>query len=212
MNMKITTTKKNFGWSDTEAPFYHKYLVPAIESFLPPPSFGAVLDVGCGNGYFANFLIDKGYDVFGVDAAVDGIRQANKRNPGRFFVNDVEEERLPEILLNVPLKTIISMEVIEHLYSPRTFMEFMGQVLKANGGGVIILTTPYHGYMKNFAISIVGKWDYHWGPLWEGGHIKFWSEHTMKMLLEEAGFRNVQFKGVGRFPYLWRHIVCRAEI
>lgn len=204
--------KKNFGWSDITAPFYHKYLIPAIEGFLPATDAGAVLDVGCGNGYFANLLIKKGYDVYGIDIAIDGIRLANKTNPGHFFVCDVDDARLPEILLNTPIRTIITTEVVEHLYSPQAFISFMGQILKANGGGTLIITTPYHGYLKNFAISIVNKWDYHWGPLWEGGHIKFWSEQTMTRLLSEAGFENIEFKGAGRLPYLWRHIVCRAEI
>lgn len=204
--------KKNFGWSDSAAPFYHKYLLPAIEGFLPAPDAGSVLDVGCGNGYFANLLIEKGYDVYGVDIAMDGIRMANKVNPGRFFINDVDDARLPEFLLNTPIRTVVTMEVVEHLYSPQQFISFMGQILKANGGGTLIITTPYHGYLKNFAISILDKWDHHWGPLWEGGHIKFWSQQTMTSLLSAAGFRNIEFKGVGRIPYLWRHIVCRAEI
>ena len=40
------------------------------------------------------------------------------------------------------------MEVIEHLYSPRTFAAFVRSILEANGGGRFILTTPYHGYLK----------------------------------------------------------------
>lgn len=207
-----TPPRKHFGWSDETAPFYHKYLVPTIESFLPAPSKGALLDVGCGNGYFANHLIGKGYEAYGIDAAIDGIRLANKKNPGRFFVCDVDDARLPEILLNVPIRTVLAMELVEHLYSPQAFVQFMAQILRANGGGSLVITTPYHGYLKNFAISIIGKWDYHWSPLWEGGHIKFWSEPTLARLLQKAGFRNVQFKGVGRFPFLWRHIVCKAEI
>ncbi len=31
-----TVPMKNFGWNDSEAPFYHGYLLPAVESFLPP--------------------------------------------------------------------------------------------------------------------------------------------------------------------------------
>lgn len=104
------------------------------------------------------------------------------------------------------------MEVIEHLYSPRAFVDAAAALLRANGGGVLILSTPYHGYLKNLMISLLNKWDYHWGALWEGGHIKFWSRRSLGRLLAEAGFRNVRFRGVGRFPYLWRHMVLRAEI
>ena len=203
----------NFGWSDAEAPFYHQYLIPAIESFLPSPTeVGDILDIGCGNGFFANRLIDAGYNVFGVDVATDGIEIANRSNPGHFFVCAVGEGELPQALHTARIKTVVSMEVVEHLYSPRRFAEFAAEILRENGGGVFILSTPYHGYLKNLFVSLVNKWDYHWGPLWEGGHIKFWSRRTMAQLLEEAGFRNVQFRGVGRFPYLWRHMVCRAEI
>ena len=203
---------RNFGWGDDEAPFYHRYLLPAVEAFLPSPSVGAVLDIGCGNGFFANRLIERGYDAFGVDSAPDGVEIACRKHSDRFFVCSAGEEPLPEALRAVPIHTIVSMEVIEHLYSPRSFADFAAEILRSNGGGTLILSTPYHGYLKNCFISLVGKWDYHWGSLWEGGHIKFWSRRTMTTLLEEAGFRNVQFRGVGRFPYLWRHMVCRAEI
>lgn len=203
---------KNFGWSDEGAPFYHRYLLPAVESFLPAASAGAVLDVGCGNGFFANHLIGKGYNAYGMDVAPDGITIANRKNPGHFFVNDVDDSRLPAPLQGISIKTVVSMEVIEHLYSPQAFVVFMRRILEENGGGTIILSTPYHGYLKNCVISLTGKWDYHWSALWEGGHIKFWSLHSLTRLLREAGFRNVRFKGVGRCPYLWRHMVCCAEI
>ena len=103
------------------------------------------------------------------------------------------------------------MEVIEHLYSPRTFAAFVRSILEANGGGRFILTTPYHGYLKNLSIALAGKADRHYSALWEGGHIKFWSRRTLAILLREAGFRNMAFTGAGRIPYLWRHMVFSAE-
>ena len=79
------------------------------------------------------------------------------------------------------------MEVIEHLYSPRTFAAFVRSILEANGGGRFILTTPYHGYLKNLSIALAGKADRHYSALWEGGHIKFWSRRTLAILLREPG-------------------------
>ena len=104
------------------------------------------------------------------------------------------------------------MEVIEHLYSPRTFAAFVRSILEANGGGRFILTTPYHGYLKNLSIALTGKADRHYSALWEGGHIKFWSRRTLAILLREAGFRNMAFTGAGRIPYLWRHMVAGGAV
>ena len=118
---------------------------------------------------------------------------------------------LPPELRKIPFRTVISMEVIEHLHSPRTFAAFVRSILEANGGGRFILTTPYHGYLKNLSIALAGKADRHYSALWEGGHIKFWSRRTLAILLREAGFRNMAFTGAGRIPYLWRHMVFSAE-
>jgi hypothetical protein len=77
--------------------------------------------------------------------------------------------------------------------------------------GYLVLTTPYHGYFKNLVLSILGKWDAHLSPLWEGGHIKFWSRATLTRLLAEANFEVIDFAGVGRVPYLWKSMVLVAR-
>lgn len=209
----MATDYSEFGWSDAQPAFYHELLCKYIERLLPADGT-PILDVGCGNGFTANYLAGKGYDVYGIDASRQGIAIANRTgggNPGRFFVCDVTTGELPPELRKIPFRTVISMEVIEHLYSPRTFAAFVRSILEANGGGRFILTTPYHGYLKNLSIALAGKADRHYSALWEGGHIKFWSRRTLAILLREAGFRNMAFTGTGRIPYLWRHMVFSAE-
>lgn len=209
----MATSYNEFGWSDAQPVFYHKFLCKYIERLLPADG-SPILDVGCGNGFVANYLAGKGYNVYGIDASQQGIAIANRTgggNSGRFFVCDVMTGELPPELLKIPFKTVISMEVIEHLYSPRTFVAFVRKILEANGGGRFILSTPYHGYLKNLSIAAAGKMDRHYSALWEGGHIKFWSRRTLAILLGEAGFRDMAFIGAGRIPYLWRHMVFSAE-
>jgi len=75
----------------------------------------------------------------------------------------------------------------------------------------LVISTPYHGYIKNLALSVFDKWDSHHTPLWHGGHIKFWSRKTLTQLLEDNGFKVIGFSGVGRIPYLWKSMILIAK-
>jgi hypothetical protein len=76
----------------------------------------------------------------------------------------------------------------------------------------VIISTPYHGYLKNIVLSITGAMDKHFTVLWDGGHIKFWSRKTLTSLLEEQGFHVDKFIGCGRVPYLWKSMIIQASI
>jgi 2-polyprenyl-3-methyl-5-hydroxy-6-metoxy-1,4-benzoquinol methylase len=104
---------------------------------------------------------------------------------------------------------VVSAEVIEHLVYPRELIKSARKCLKSNG--VLILTTPYHGYVKNLALAITGKMDNHFTVLWDGGHIKFFSVNTLTKLLITEGFNNCQFEFAGRFPYLWKSMLVLAS-
>jgi 2-polyprenyl-6-hydroxyphenyl methylase/3-demethylubiquinone-9 3-methyltransferase len=93
---------------------------------------------------------------------------------------------------------ILSTEVIEHLYDPRGLLRNAHALLKP--GGIIVLTTPYHGYLKNLLLAATGKMDRHFTVLWDHGHIKFWSRKTLSEALVEAGFADIRFVGSGRVP------------
>ena len=81
-----------------------------------------------------------------------------------------------------------------------------------NRDGEIIISTPYHGYLKNLAIALTNKMDHHFTTLWDGGHIKFWSKRSLTVLLNEFGFEVTQFSGSGRLPYLWKSMFVRATL
>jgi 2-polyprenyl-3-methyl-5-hydroxy-6-metoxy-1,4-benzoquinol methylase len=205
------TTYKDYGWENAEFTCAHSFILPAIIDLLPK-SGELILDVGCGNGAIANYLIKKGYNVYGTDASVKGIHTANQINPGHFFLQDLTKDGLPEELENMPFKTIISTEVIEHLYDPRKYIAFCKNVLTKSGGGNLILSTPYNGYLKNLAIAVLDGFDQHHTVLWDGGHIKFWSYKTIKALLKEFDIEIIRFKGAGRMPYLWKSMIINAYV
>lgn len=202
---------QDYGWENNNFTCAHDYILSTLIKLLPEDG-SLILDVGCGNGAIANYLIKKGYQVYGIDASASGIQEANKINPGRFFVQDIETNSLPEELKILNFSTIISTEVIEHLYDPRKFVSFIKKKLIESGGGQIILSTPYHGYFKNLLLALTGKLDNHFTALWDGGHIKFWSRKTLACLLKEFDFEIITFYGCGRIPFLWKSMIIKARI
>ena len=196
-----------YGWNSAEALPDHAYTLPAIKQLLLGGGGLTVLDVGCGNGYIASQLAVMGYDVIGIDASEDGIAIARKAHPEvRFEVYSAYDD-LTDVVVDVDV--VVSSEVIEHLYRPKLFLENAFKVLCP--GGHIILTTPYHGYLKNLALSLFNHWDKHHTVEREGGHIKFFSERTLTRMLKVCGFDSVIFHNAGRVRWLWKSMVCRAR-
>lgn len=188
------------------------YIFEPLISILKNRKSCKILDLGCGNGSFANKLIELGFDVYGVDASESGIAIAKQKNASRFFCYDLTSDSIPVEIANIPFDIIVSTEVIEHVYSPESFMQLCSKILMSGVNKEIILSTPYHGFLKNLVLSLTNKWDEHLNPNWEGGHIKFWSENTLTKLLSNNNFRVLDFKGCGRFPFMSKSMIIHAKL
>ncbi len=67
---------------------------PALRSLVPAPLSGrTVLDAGCGSGAQAEWLLDQGAEVIGVDLSPAMVEEAARRcaGRGRFFVADLAD-------------------------------------------------------------------------------------------------------------------------
>ena len=200
---------KKYGWDSGVAPNSCNYIVPQVVSLLKELNVRRVLDLGSGNGALCFFLKKECFDVVGVECDTEGCGLASSNCPEvRFYNYGVHDN--PSLLMEneKAFDAVVSTEVIEHLFSPHLLPVYAGAVLKNNG--YLVISTPYHGYIKNLVLSVLNKWDKHWSPLWHGGHIKFWSRKTLTQLLEQNGFKVMAFYGVGRFPLLWKSMILVA--
>lgn len=166
----------------------------------------AICDLGCGNGYLAHFLSSSGYRLTGVDLSESGILQAQAAyKECEFFQAPIDQE-LPSKLGFRSFDMVLAREVIEHLYRPSDLLETASKLIRPQG--YLLLTTPYHGYFKNLILSAAGLMDRHWNPLWDGGHIKFFSVKTLTQLVKKHGFEPIKFAFFGRLPWLWKSMIC----
>ena len=190
----------------------HAYLLPAINELLSRyPEAKSVLDFGCGNGSLTSALhVSEKCRVVGVDISESGIREASAAFEGiEFMVGDLSDTSIRS-KISSKFDVIVCTEVIEHVYSPRKLVDNLCHFLSPEG--VVIVSTPYHGYLKNAVLALSGRLDGHFTALWDHGHIKFWSFDTLSRLFEERGLDVVSFRGVGRVPFLWKSMVMCGRL
>jgi 2-polyprenyl-6-hydroxyphenyl methylase/3-demethylubiquinone-9 3-methyltransferase len=192
-----------YGWTE-ETPESSSYINPVVLDLARRSGARRVLDAGCGNGELAGLLAADGFTVSGFDADAEGVAIARQRYPAvQFEVGTFDRPPREQVEL------VVATEVVEHLYAPHEFASFCFAALQP--GGTLVVSTPYHGFVKNLALSLADKWDAHHTALWHGGHIKFWSRRTLGELLSRAGFEVTGFVGVGRAPLLWKSMILIAR-
>jgi len=199
-----------YGWHTAGSVPAHDYVVPEVLRLVGTQTKTAcrVIDLGCGNGFVAGVLSRAGHQVVGIDVSEDGLNLAREAHPGVTFLRaSVYEDGLARSIGHADV--VLALEVVEHLYFPTRLFNLAFQILEPDG--LLIASTPYHGYLKNLAIALMGRWDRHWEPRWEGGHIKFFSRATLSSMLHDSGFAVEKIVGVGRVPGLWKSMIVMAR-
>jgi len=198
-----------YTYTSAKSSHIHAYLLPTLKKYLSNLDLceKRLFDLGCGNGSMANELTKKGWKITGVDASEQGIQQANINYPELNLYKGSAYDNLSDQFGTYPV--VLSLEVVEHVYAPRDYARTLFNLTEE--GGVAIISTPYHGYLKNMALSISGKMDSHFTALWDHGHIKFWSIKTLTILLQEVGFKNISFTRLGRVPPFAKTMIAYAH-
>jgi 2-polyprenyl-3-methyl-5-hydroxy-6-metoxy-1,4-benzoquinol methylase len=212
--MQTIASQYQYAYLDGESSHHHAYLLPPLLEMLSEIKRSRqqtlrVLDLGCGNGSLSHLIAQQGYEVVGVEDSEQGVTIARQTFPDCHFIQASIYE-LPFAELENSFDIVLSAEVIEHLLYPRELVRAAKKCLKPNGH--LIVTTPYHGYLKNLVLALLGKMDKHFDPLWDGGHIKFFSVSTLRELLETENSTDIEFKFSGRVPFLWKSMLCSCSI
>lgn len=193
----------DYGYQSAAATYDDQYLWKIVHQLLPAPP-RKLFELGCGNGVAAHRLAKIGYEVIAVDPSTSGIAQGKSAFPElQLFVGSAYDD-LAAIYGQFPI--VLSLEVIEHCYDPRRYVRTFFDLLEPGGLGII--STPYHSYLKNLALALSGKLDAHFTVLWDGGHIKFFSAATLTQLLLETGFEVPKIYRVGRIPPLAKSMIA----
>jgi ubiquinone/menaquinone biosynthesis C-methylase UbiE len=143
-------------WYDehlSEKDTYHeKVVLPNLLRLVDPKPGMSILDIACGQGFFAKHFLTKGASVTGVDIAPELIARAKKNAPsGTFYVSPshklsmIKDQSIDHAVITLAIQNI--KEVGE------TFQE-IARVLKSGGSLTIVMNHPA------FRIPRVSSWGY----------------------------------------------------
>ena len=163
-----------------------------------------VLDLGCGDGAFAAELAAVGARVVAVDVADEALRRARERASGAQLRRIEEGAALP--FAEDAFDVVWAGEVLEHAADVVGLLAEMRRVLR--WGGRLLVTTPYHGRVALAALALRGL-EEHFDP--RADHLRFFTARTLRAVLRQAGFADVQVDAVGGVPLLRRGLHARAS-
>jgi len=162
-------------------------------SSLPPGS--KVLDYGCGRAEFTEFLASLGFRTVGVDLSQEAIDMNRRDFPGLEFAQVNADQPAP--YEDGFFDGIWSSEVIEHVYDVNGIFAEFSRLLRV--GGKLIVTTPYHGWLKNILVITFG-FERHFNVEWQ--HIRFWTKRSLTKVASSHRLKPIVWDTVGRFRWL----------
>jgi SAM-dependent methyltransferase len=159
-----------------------------------------VLDLGCGAGGFTARLAEAGAKAVGAEIAEAAVTRARGGYPGLDF-------RLVPIGGPLPFEDssfdlVWTSEVIEHVADTAPWLSEVRRVLTP--GGRLLVTTPSHGRLR----LLLGGIERFSPPL--GDHLHLYSRRSLRSVLQELGFGEIDVRAVGGPPFVRRMLLARA--
>lgn len=123
-------------WVDVQEPTAQP-LYEAVLGALNLPAGASLLDAGCGGGLFCALAASRGHKVTGIDAAPRLLEFAQRRVPGRMFLQcDLEDLPFGD---GAHFDTVLAFNSIQYTLAPLKALGELHRVLKP--GGRLAITT-----------------------------------------------------------------------
>lgn len=145
---------------------------------------GKLLDVGCGDGFFLVFSLQRGWDVYGLDTCPGAVQAAKEKLGERVSLNTLKRASYASDFFDV----VSLFEVLEHLPNPMDHLLEIRRILQP--GGWVCLSVPNFASLERW---VFGKW---WVGLDAPRHLQQFTPESLQSFLERAGFDVVDLKSV----------------
>jgi len=147
-----------------------------------------VLDVSCGEGFFAAEIAKQGNRVTGVDALPEVSERAALAEYFSVDLNDGLGE-VVEQLHGRRFDRILLLDILEHLFDPERILKQCKDLLQEDGE--VIVSVPNVANISVRLSLLFGNFDYADRGILDRTHIRWFTRKTARQFLLDAGYRIV---------------------
>jgi glycosyltransferase involved in cell wall biosynthesis len=150
-----------------------------------------VLDIGCGEGFFAQNLVKEGNKVTGIDLL------PQPRHPEvfvKYFHADLDQgldQALPA-LGNSEFDRVLLQDVLEHVRSPMRLLKDCHRLLNAQG--LLLVSVPNVANITVRLSLLFGRFEYSERGILDRTHLRFFTRKSARRMIEQAGYEIVSEK------------------
>jgi SAM-dependent methyltransferase len=150
-----------------------------------------VLDIGCGEGFFAEKLAAAGHRVTGVDVLE---RPDRPHAFTDYHSVELDSSQAETLLGALPgrFDYVLLLDVLEHLKNPERILSAASRLLKP--GGRLIISLPNVANLTVRLALLFGRFDYAERGILDRTHLHFYTRRTVKSLLARNGLRSLEEK------------------
>lgn len=179
---------------------YYQNIRPEMLDFIPAGS-RTVLDVGCGEGYFAhNLKQSRDLVVWGIEMVEERAGLAAQKLD-RVLAGDVADliPQLPQSFFDV----ITFNDVLEHLVDPFDVLARIKSCLSPTG--VVVSSIPnIRFYPTFFELAAHCEWEYEESGILDSTHLRFFTERSIRKMYRRLGYEVVRHEGINKLEQLPR--------
>jgi 2-polyprenyl-3-methyl-5-hydroxy-6-metoxy-1,4-benzoquinol methylase len=149
----------------------------------------AILDVGCGYGFFLEEIVQRGYKIKGIKISRERRELAKTVTNVQILDINLAEPHVKVGIEQVDIATLF--HVLEHMVDPIEFCRNIRRLLRKKG--CLIVEVPNVDELMLETCPAYNQF------YWNRAHLNYFSKKTLTAVLKKAGFKEVEVTYVQRY-------------
>ena len=184
-NKELSAYYKNYGTTSYLSEITIKRYHQLLNEFEKYRKTNRLLDVGCGRGLFLDEAKKRGWEVYGTELSEETTKICREKGINMFYGSLNETSFEPS-----SFDVITSLEVIEHINTPKNEIKSFKNLLRSEG--LVYITTPNFNSLLRYKLK-----ENYTNVIIYPEHLSYYTPKTLSFAFKKFGFKKIKIASTG---------------